>query len=75
MTRDLHSIGIEHPGQLIGKDAFQLYDDLCRISGQIHDPCVIDIFMSVIHFMEGGKPLPWWSFTAERKKVASLIHK
>jgi len=27
--------------------------------------------MSVIYFMEGGEPLPWWSFTEERRmKIA-----
>jgi hypothetical protein len=25
--------------------------------------------MSVVHFMEGGEPLPWWSFTDERKQI------
>ncbi|MEN6622547.1 MAG: helix-hairpin-helix domain-containing protein, partial [Smithella sp.] len=40
----------------------------CIISGKRHDPCVIDVFISAVHFMKGGKPLPWWSFTAERKK-------
>jgi hypothetical protein len=29
---------------------------------------VIDVFMSVIDFMEGGGARPWWSFTEERKK-------
>ncbi len=64
----LQSIGINHPRKLIGKDPFELYNELCTRSGKRHDPCVIDVFMSVIHFMEGGKPLPWWSFTDKRKK-------
>jgi len=70
IARDLHFIGINHPRELIAKDPFQLYAKLCRISGKKHDPCVIDVFMSVIHFMEGGEPLPWWSFTGERKKTS-----
>lgn len=68
MAEDLQLIGIDRPQQLIGKDAFALYKKLCTKSGHRHDPCVIDVFMSVIHFMEGGDPLPWWSFTNERKK-------
>ena len=68
IANDLQSIGIDHPRKLIGKDPFILYHELCTISGKIHDPCVIDVFMSAIHFMEGGDPLPWWSFTNERKK-------
>ncbi len=69
MARDLLMIGIEQPRELIGRDAFDLYEKLCSVSGERHDPCVIDVFMSVIHFMEGGEALPWWSFTAKRKKL------
>jgi len=69
MAYDLQLIGIDHPRKLIGKDPFELHEKLCTISGKSHDPCVIDVFMSVIHFMEGGDPLPWWSFTEERKKA------
>ena len=65
---DLRLIGIKHPNELIGKEPFQLYDKLCDITGKRHDPCVIDVFMSVIHFMEGGEALPWWLFNAERKR-------
>jgi len=67
MAADLQLIGIDHPRKLIGKEPFELYEELCIRSGKRHDPCVIDVFMSVIHFMEGGDPLPWWSFTYERK--------
>ena len=65
---DLRLIGIYHPKDLIGKEPFGMYVRLCAITGTRHDPCVIDVFMSAIHFMEGGEPLPWWSFTESRKK-------
>ncbi|MDY6863238.1 MAG: helix-hairpin-helix domain-containing protein [Thermodesulfobacteriota bacterium] len=68
MAEDLHLIGIDHPKKLIGKEPFELYKALCAMSGKKHDPCVIDVFMSVVHFMEGGDPLPWWAFTNKRKK-------
>jgi hypothetical protein len=68
IAEHLRLIGIDHPKQLIGKEPFQLYEKLCTTSGRRYDPCVIDVFMSVIDFMEGGAPLPWWSFTDERKK-------
>ncbi len=71
MSYDLQLIGINHPKMLIGKKPFELYESLCARSGKRHDPCVIDIFMSVVHFMEGGEPLPWWSFTEKRKKQTS----
>ncbi len=68
MAGDLYLIDIHHPKDLIGKEPFDMYERLCAISGQRYDPCVIDVFMSVVHFMEGGEPLPWWSFTESRKK-------
>lgn len=64
----LHLVGINKPRDLIGADAIDLYKKLCVITQERQDPCVLDVFMSVIHFMEGGNPLPWWAFTSERKK-------
>ena len=75
MADYLKVIGIEHPRKLIGKDPFELYEELSTTSGKKHDPCVIDVFMSVIHFMEGGDPLPWWSFTDKRKKCGTQNQK
>ncbi len=69
---DLRLIGINHPAELKGKDAFELYERLNRATGKRQDPCVIDVFMAAVHFMEDGDPLPWWSFTAERKKSIKL---
>jgi hypothetical protein len=69
----LQLIGIDRPRKLIGKDPFSLYEKLCTISGKRHDPCVLDVFISAVHFMEGGDPLPWWSFTDERKENLSRI--
>ena len=65
---DLRSIGIDHPRKLIGKNPFKLYEKLCAKTGKRHDPCVIDVFLSVVHFMEGGDSLPWWMFTRKRKE-------
>ena len=68
MAGDLRSIGINHPQDLIGKDPYQLYDKLCSMTGQKHDPCVIDVFLSVVDFMNGGEAMPWWEFTEQRKE-------
>ncbi len=69
MADDLRLIGIDHPKKLIGKDPFKMYNKLCCATGTRQDPCVIDVFMAAVHFMEGGKPRPWWSFTDERKRL------
>jgi hypothetical protein len=71
MAADLRLIGIHRPEQLIGRDAFEMHEALCAKTGQRHDPCVIDVFMSVVHFANGGEALPWWNFTDERKRRVS----
>ncbi len=68
MAADLRLIGINAPEQLRDCDAYELYVMLCDKTGQRQDPCVIDVFLSIVHFMRGGKAKPWWEFTAERKK-------
>lgn len=68
MASYLEIAGIKTPQSLIGKNAFDLYNKLCESTGKQFDPCVIDVFISVIDFMEGREPAPWWEFTGERKK-------
>jgi hypothetical protein len=63
----LERIGLTHPKQLIGKDAYELHKLLCSELGWRLDYCVIDVLLSVISYMEGGEALPWWHFTEERK--------
>ena len=64
---DLRLLGIRSPAQLAGRDPYAMYDSLCRATGQRHDPCVIDVFISAVRFMEGAPARPWWRYTAERK--------
>ena len=46
-----------------------LYDKLCVLTVTRHDPCVIDVFISVTRFMAGAAAQPWWAYTEERKRV------
>jgi len=66
---DLRRIGIERPMQLAGKSPLALYERLCDLTGVRHDPCVLDVFMSITRFVDGGPSLPWWDYTAERKAL------
>lgn len=68
-AEDLRLIGVEEPRQLVGSCPFQLYQLLCEKTGATHDPCVIDVFMSVTRFMAGEEPRPWWEYTDERKRT------
>ena len=68
IAADLRQLGIMSPGALVGRDPYAMYDDLCRITGQRHDPCLLDTFIAAVRFMEGEPKKPWWKYTAERKR-------
>ena len=72
MADDLRRLGIREPAQLKGKSPFELYERLCRLTGQRQDPCVLDVFMSITAFMSGEPPRPWWDYTAARKRVMAV---
>jgi hypothetical protein len=67
LAADLRSVGIAHPSDLVGADAWQLYRSLCTLSGRRQDPCVLDTFIAAVDFMQGSPARPWWAYTAERK--------
>ena len=65
--KDLRLIGIRVPAHLRGRDAYDMYAQLCMKTGVVHDPCVINVFLSIVRFMAGEAPRPWWDYSKERK--------
>lgn len=70
-AEDLRLLGFRSPEQLANECPFEMYERLCQITGRRHDPCVIDVFMSVTHFLNGELPHPWWKFTEMRKRTTA----
>jgi hypothetical protein len=70
---DLRLLGISDPKHLIGRDPYLMYGDLCRVTKQRHDPCMLDTFIAVVRFMSGEAAKPWWKYTAERKRHVARI--
>jgi len=68
-AKDLRLLGIDRPSQLVGRNPFEMYRLLCEKTASRHDPCVIDVFMSVTRFMAGEEARPWWAYTQERKQL------
>jgi hypothetical protein len=68
MADDFRALSIKTPADLAGKDAYALYQKMCRVSGVRQDPCVLDTYMAAIDFMNGAKPKMWWAYTPLRKK-------
>jgi hypothetical protein len=68
VAADFRLLGVSRPQDLLGRDPYALYDELCRVTGQRHDPCLLDTFIATVRFMGGEPARPWWEYTAERKR-------
>lgn len=65
---DLRLLGIHSAEQLAGRDGFKLYQQLCDMTQVRHDPCVLDVFLSLVDFANGAPARAWWYYTAQRKQ-------
>jgi len=73
VAADLRRLGIRAPRDLAGRDPYALYDALNRATGMRHDPCLLDTFIAVVRFVDGGPARPWWAYTSERKRTLRKI--
>lgn len=69
--RYLKALGIKTPFEIIGQNPYSMYMELCDMTGENIDPCLADIFISAVKFMEGEPPQKWWHYSKERKKTLS----
>jgi hypothetical protein len=69
IAADLRLLGLHQPADLNGKDPYDLYDRINGATGTRQDPCLLDTFIAAVRYVEGGPKLPWWAFTAERKRT------
>ena len=71
---DLAKLGITKIEQLRRADADRLYERLCRVTGQRHDPCCRDVFAAAIAQAKNPN-LPeeqrdWWYWSRLRKETS-----
>ena len=71
VARYLQRVGITQIGQLAGRDAIEIYEEMCAATGRRLDPCLLDTVMSAVDQADGGPARPWWDYTAERKRKLS----
>jgi hypothetical protein len=64
---DFVRLGIVDPKALKKQNAGAMYAKLCKIDGVRHDPCLLDVFESVVAFANGAPARPWWHYTPKRK--------
>jgi len=65
----LNIVGIKTPFELVGQNPYSMFEELCDISGKKFDPCLLDVFISAVRFMEGAPAKKWWKYTEERKNT------
>ncbi len=71
---DFEDLGIDTPQELIKQDPAEMYTRLCKVTKIRHDPCVLDVFMAAVDYMNGNPPKAWWEYTDDRKKLYSAIY-
>jgi hypothetical protein len=71
-AEDLLRLGIRGAAQLRRRDPVRMYLDLCRKDGVRHDPCLLDVFISLVEFSKGAPARPWWHFTKQRKAMEAM---
>jgi hypothetical protein len=69
IAADLRLLGMARPQDLQDRDPYTMYEELCRLTRQRHDPCLLDTFIAAVRFMAGEAARPWWAYTPERKRV------
>lgn len=67
VARMLVRLEVTSVADLRGRDPHALFERLCAIDGRRHDPCLLDTFVAVVAFADGGPARPWWEFSRERK--------
>ena len=69
--RDLDLLGVRTLAALAAADPQELYARLCAVTGQRHDPCVLDVFAcAVAQARDPQLPAPlrnWFAWTPHRK--------
>jgi len=62
----LRRLDIESPEDLRGQDGEELFERLCTMDGQRHDPCLLDTFNAAVDYANGAPARPWWEYSRER---------
>ena len=68
IRRQFQLLKIETIAELAKQDADDLFAQLSALSEGRVDPCVHDVFSATIHQARIGEALPWWHFSAARKR-------
>jgi len=71
IERDFHLLGIRTISQLARRNPLNMYNQLCRLTGERKDPCCLDVFRAAVAQARNPR-LPaeqcqWWYWSRKRK--------
>jgi len=71
IVRDFEMLGVRTVSQLARKDPKKMYDQLCSLTGQRQDPCVLDTFVAAVEQAKNphlpATQCQWWYWSRKRK--------
>jgi len=72
MLRDFEKLGVRSVNELARRSPEKLYEQLCKVTGQSQDVCVLDTFRAAVAQARNPR-LPaaqrnWWYWSRLRKK-------
>ena len=71
MLRDFELLGIRSMAQLARRSPTRMYRQLCEITGEHQDPCVLDTFSAAVaqarNPMLPPEQCQWWYWSRQRK--------
>ena len=68
-AEDFRRLGYVAPDEIRGADPVAIFERLGELAGARQDPCVLSVLLSVVEFLDGAEPRPWWEFTAQCRKL------
>ena len=73
MLRDFEMLGVRNVKELARRNPETLYEQLCQVTGQRQDICVLDVFRCAVAQARNPR-LPaaqrnWWYWSRQRKKT------
>ena len=72
-AEDLVRLRVRGIEDLAGREPMDMYVAICKLDGERHDPCVIDVFMAAVEYANKGSCKPWWNYTPERKAMLTAM--
>jgi hypothetical protein len=71
MERDINLLGIHSITQLARQNPRGMYDKLCKLTGERHDICCLDVFHAAVAQARNplltGEQCQWWYWSRQRK--------